>query len=84
MQVENTFPQQSLLKSILLHVLPGALVTIGFILLKPLLGSSGYPPPLAFLLAILLIDLPVMWGRSLHIIANAFARLALLFAALAM
>ena len=59
-------PQQSLLKSILLHILPGALVTLGFVLFKPLLDSSGYPPLLAFLLAILLIDLPVMWGIMLY------------------
>jgi len=61
----NSLPQQSIFKSTILHVLPGALVTLGFILLKPLLHSSGYPPLLAFLLAILLIDLPVMWGIML-------------------
>ncbi len=58
----TVYPQQSLLKSIALHILPGALVTLGFIALKPLLDSCGYPPLLAFLLAILLIDLPFMWG----------------------
>jgi membrane protease YdiL (CAAX protease family) len=62
----HMYPQQSLMKSIILHILPGALVTLGFILLKPLLDSSGYPPLLAFLLAILLIDLPVMWGIMLY------------------
>ena len=31
MQAENPFPQQSLLKSTLLHILPGSLVTLGFI-----------------------------------------------------
>jgi len=62
----NLYPQQSLSKSIVLHILPGALVTLGFIALKPLLDSSGYPPLLAFLLAILLIDLPFMWGFMLY------------------
>jgi len=62
----SAFPQQSLLKSICLHILPGALVTLGFILLKPLFDSSGYPPLLAFLLAISLIDIPVMWGIMLN------------------
>jgi len=62
----NSYPQQSLLKSIVLHILPGALVTLGFITFKPLLNSSGYPPVLAFLLAILLIDLPFMWGVMLY------------------
>jgi len=61
-----SYPQQSLLKSIVLHILPGALVTLGFIAFKPLLDSSDYPPLLAFLLAILLIDLPFMWGVMLY------------------
>ena len=65
MQTKSAYPQQSIWKSIALHVLPGALVTIGFIVLKPLLDSSGYPPLLAFLLAVLLIDLPLMWGIML-------------------
>ena len=59
------FPQHALLKSFLLHVLPGVLVTAAFLILKPLLDSSGYPPLLAFLLAVLLVDLPVMLGVML-------------------
>ena len=66
MQKENTYPQQSLLKSTGLHILPGALVTLGFILFKPLLDASGYPPLFAFLLAILFVDLPMMWGIMLY------------------
>ncbi|MBN2499254.1 MAG: CPBP family intramembrane metalloprotease [Anaerolineales bacterium] len=66
MQKENAYPQQSLLKSTGLHILPGALVTLGFILFKPLLDASGYPPLFAFLLAILFVDLPVMWGILLY------------------
>lgn len=62
----NSYPQQSLWKSIVLHLLPGALVTLGFIGLEPFLNSSGYPPLLAFLLAILLIDIPFMWGVMLY------------------
>ena len=57
-----TYPQHSLLKSFLLHLLPGALVTIAFVLLKPVSDSIGYPPLLVFLLAILLIDIPVLLG----------------------
>jgi len=59
------FPQHSLLKSLGLHVLPGLLTTIAFLLLKPLLDSSGYPPLLAFLLAVLLVDLPILLGVML-------------------
>ena len=59
------FPQHPLLKSILLHILPGLLVTIIFIVIKPWLDASGYPPLLAFLLAILFVDLPVLLGIML-------------------
>ncbi len=62
----TTYPQYYLLRSIVLHILPGAFVTLGFILFKPLLDSNSYPPLLAFLLAILLIDIPVMWGIMLY------------------
>jgi membrane protease YdiL (CAAX protease family) len=57
--------QHALVKSFLLHVLPGVLVTAAFLLLKPLLDSSSYPPLLAFLLAVLLVDLPVLLGVML-------------------
>jgi len=57
--------QHSLIKSILMHILPGLLVTGAFILLKPLLDSIGYPPLLAFLLAVLLVDLPLLMGVML-------------------
>ncbi len=63
--VSTDFPQHTLLKSLLLHILPGAFVTLTFIVLKPILDSSGYPPLLAFLLAILLVDLPVLLGVML-------------------
>jgi len=59
-------PQHPLSKSLLLHVLPGALTTAAFLMLKPLLDGSGYPPLLAFLLAVLLIDLPVLLGVMLY------------------
>ncbi len=54
--------QYSLAKSFLYHILPGALVALFFVALKPLTERIAYPPLLAFLLAILLIDLPVMLG----------------------
>ena len=57
--------QHSLAKSFLLHTAPGGLVTVVFFLFKPLLDSSGYPPLLAFLLTILLIDIPFMLGVML-------------------
>jgi membrane protease YdiL (CAAX protease family) len=52
--------QHSLAKSLALHILPGVLTAVVFVLLKALLDSSGYPPLLAFLLAVLLVDLPFL------------------------
>lgn len=62
MKENNSNSQHSLVKSFLLHVVPGGLTTIAFVLLKPISDSMGYPPLLAFLLAILLIDIPVLLG----------------------
>ena len=58
--------QHPLVKSFLLHVTPGVLVTVVFLLLKPLLDSTGYPPLLVFLLAVLLVDIPFMLGVMLN------------------
>jgi membrane protease YdiL (CAAX protease family) len=58
-------PQHALGKSFLLHVTPGILVTAAFLVLRPLLDTSGYPPLLAFLLAVVLIDVPFMIGVML-------------------
>jgi len=57
--------QHTLFKSLGLHILPGALTTAAFLALKPLLDTSGYPPLLAFLLAVTLVDLPVLLGVML-------------------
>jgi hypothetical protein len=59
-------PQHALLKSLGLHVLPGVLTTVAFLVFKPPLDASGYPPLLAFLLAVLLVDLPVLPGVMLY------------------
>ena len=58
--------QHPLAKSFLLHVLPGLSVTAAFVFLKPLVDPAGYPPLLAFLLAVLLIDMPIMLGVMLN------------------
>ncbi len=60
------FPQHALLKSVGLHVLPGLLTTVAFLVFKPLLDPSGYPPLLVFLLAVLLVDLPILLGVMLY------------------
>ena len=58
--------QHSLVTSFLLHVTPGVLVTAAFLILKPLLDSTSFPPLLAFLVAILLVDIPFMLGVMLN------------------
>jgi len=57
--------QHTILRSLGLHLLPGALTTAVFVALKPLLDPIGYPPLLAFLLAVALVDIPVMLGVML-------------------
>ena len=58
----SEYPQHSVQKSIGLHIIPGILLTAVFILLKPLIERVGYPPLLAFILAILLVDIPFQLG----------------------
>jgi membrane protease YdiL (CAAX protease family) len=59
-------PQHPLGKSIFLHISPGVLTTAGLLVFKPLTDSIGYPPLLAFLAAIMLIDIPLMIGVMLN------------------
>jgi len=56
---QPVYPQHRLAKSFLMHVLPGALVTVAFIILGSRFDSSAYPPLLAFLLVMLFINIPV-------------------------
>jgi membrane protease YdiL (CAAX protease family) len=63
MNVKNPFPQsiqQSVQKSILLHILPGVLIATVFVLLHPWVERIGYPPLFAFLLGVFLVGNPVM------------------------
>jgi hypothetical protein len=59
-------PQHSLLKSLGFHVLPGVATTVAVLVFKPLLDPIGYPPLLAYLLAVLLVDLPVLLAVMLY------------------
>ena len=60
--LDHSNVQHSMMKSFHLHILPGVLVTVAFFLFKPLVTSAGYPPLLAFLVAVLLVDIPFMLG----------------------
>lgn len=58
----NEFRQHSVLESIGLHVGPGILLAAVFMLLRPLVDRINYPPVLAFILAVLLVDIPLLLG----------------------
>ena len=62
----ETIDQHSLLKSFLLHIVPGILTTLALVIFKPFVDLTGFPPLLAFLLAVLLIDIPIMLGVLLN------------------
>lgn len=68
MRLADTTPaysQHALPKSIFLHILPGAVVTLALFLLKPIVDQVNYPPLMAFLFATLFIDFPIMWAIML-------------------
>ena len=61
----ETYPQQPLWLNILLSLLPGVLITVGFLILRPIVTGGGFPPLTAFLLAVLLVGIPVLVGIML-------------------
>ena len=65
----QTFPgtdsQQSMGESILLHITPGIITTAALLGIKPLIDHMGYPPLLAFLAAVIFVDIPLMLGLML-------------------
>ena len=59
--ISQELSQHGIFKSAVYHILPGLAATLVFVLLKPAVVSLGFPPLLAFLLAVLIADLPVMF-----------------------
>jgi uncharacterized protein len=51
--------QLSKSKSILYHLYPGILITLGFVWLTPRMVARGYPPQLSMLVCIVFIAVPV-------------------------
>jgi uncharacterized protein len=51
--------QLSVSKLIALHLVPGALVMVAFVLFAPLVEAAGLPPIAAFLAAIMLVVVPI-------------------------
>src|SRR5512133_1144176 len=54
--------QHTILQTLLLHLLPGAAITIAFILLGPWVKANHLPPMLAILLPILFVLIPLELG----------------------
>ena len=59
--------QHSTLHSIGLHLIPGAMVTIVFILITPSIVAKGYPSMLSFLIAALITLVPIEVGILLYV-----------------
>lgn len=64
-QKEIIMKQYSFSKSIVLHLLPGALGTLAYVFLAPILLNNGYPPILALLIAVSVVTLPFQIGYLL-------------------
>ena len=62
----TTIEQHSLGRSIILHLLPGAVLTLVFALAAPPMIAAGYPSMLALLLAILVALIPLEIGYLVH------------------
>lgn len=60
--VEYKIRKHTLPQSLLLHLLPGSLITLFFFLIAPSLIKNGYPPILSLYLAILFILIPFELG----------------------
>lgn len=62
----STPTPHSIWQSIGLHLIPGALITLFFYLVTPLLQNAGFPPMMGILLAILVILIPFELGYLLY------------------
>jgi len=61
-----TAEQDPLPTSVLLHLMPGAVQVLAFVLLAPLVMKFGYPAGLAFIAINLFIGIPIMLGYLLY------------------
>ena len=59
---EHNIQSHSLWQSVMLHLLPGALLTVFFVLAVPLVEHQGFPAPFALVLAILFVLIPFELG----------------------
>lgn len=66
-QASSVPPQMSLGRSVLLHLLPGALISLFYFLFGPRVTAAGYPPVAALILGILVILIPVELGYLVYL-----------------
>ncbi len=59
---EKEIEQHSLLKSIILHLLPGILIFLFFIIFTPILTEKGFPTLFCLFLAVMLVLIPFELG----------------------
>lgn len=76
-RAEFSVAQLTIPQTLLLHLLPGALITIAFILLGPLLKQNHLPPLLGILIPILLILIPFELGLLCYLGYRRNGRLSL-------
>jgi hypothetical protein len=69
--------QHSLLKSIIMHLLPGIPITLFYILVAPFFVERGFPPVFALCLALVVVVIPVELGFLLYLGKKANGRLSL-------
>lgn len=66
MSKDMSIEQHSMIRSIVLHLLPGALITLFYaITARPIIGA-GYPAIVALLLGILVVLVPVELGYLVY------------------
>jgi membrane protease YdiL (CAAX protease family) len=59
-------PRHSLVKSVLLHLVPGACVMLFYFHAAPIVIHAGYPPGLTLLIAFLVVGIPIELGILLY------------------
>ena len=58
--------QHSLLRSVILHLLPGALIVTSYIIAAPQVVNLGFPPGLALLIGFVVVGIPLELGYLLY------------------
>ncbi len=58
--------QHSVARTLVLHLLPGAIITLFYVVVAPVVRSLGFPSLMAFFLAILVVLIPFELGYLLY------------------